>query len=622
MSGAPLREPSVPGFTSLRPLGVGSLGEVWAAEEVAFHRRVALKVLDEHAGLDGTDLVRAYGRLSGVAGALELFRTVSSADGRTILVLPLAQSSLLVRVDQEPLIDAESWRAWLLQAAWCLDEAHRRGVSHGALHGRNALLTANGVVLCDFRRVAAAPAGEVIEAPASLVAADIAAFARLFVEVPVRGSDAARWQARLRTFSEGEPFQAHTAGQLATRVLGSEDRPRVVGPGPARRRGRLAALGAVAGLIVAGSLLGVLRWADGRSTEGGDPPTSVAEEPATSTTAPPFATARGDAVSISVGGSLGCSLLADGGGACWGANLQPQPATPADGLPGFSTSPFQLQQRPLIWLDAGSNGTGGDNVCAVADSGEVTCRGWSLVGLPEGGEERSDRLMPVGVGEALQVAVGHDHACALLRSGGVSCWGADDSRQLGGGGGGSPTVVPSLGGARSIAAGGSQTCVVKVDDTVWCWGLARPPLGVEPAPVQITGIPPAASVVAGAALACSLDADGAMWCWGDFEAVFGIRGASYSTPPTRLESPEPLVAVSVGDQAPCAVGASGATYCWSTGSLSAQRVDDVGAAVDVATDSSLSCVLHQDGGVTCWGPWFDSSGGQRPGPQAITDLGP
>jgi hypothetical protein len=72
------------------------------------------------------------------------------------------------------------------------------------------------------------------------------------------------------------------------------------------------------------------------------------------------------------------------------------------------------------------------------------------------------------------IAVGGSHTCALTRTGQVSCWGANDSGQLGDGtttDRPAPVLVRNLGvSVRGIAAGGGHTCAIDHTERVMCWG--------------------------------------------------------------------------------------------------------------------------------------------------------
>ena len=81
--------------------------------------------------------------------------------------------------------------------------------------------------------------------------------------------------------------------------------------------------------------------------------------------------------------------------------------------------------------------------------------------------------MPVAV-DAIAVAAGGSHTCAIVRGGGVRCWGNDSTGQLGDGAPEplalSPVEAAGLPPAIALAAGGDFTCALVEDGGVWCWG--------------------------------------------------------------------------------------------------------------------------------------------------------
>jgi alpha-tubulin suppressor-like RCC1 family protein len=76
--------------------------------------------------------------------------------------------------------------------------------------------------------------------------------------------------------------------------------------------------------------------------------------------------------------------------------------------------------------------------------------------------------------QAVVLAAGGAHTCALTAGGDAWCWGSDSNGQLGRGsiGGSSSTPAPVSGGLKFIAlsAGGAHTCGVTLDGSIYCWG--------------------------------------------------------------------------------------------------------------------------------------------------------
>src|SRR5690606_31788371 len=85
---------------------------------------------------------------------------------------------------------------------------------------------------------------------------------------------------------------------------------------------------------------------------------------------------------------------------------------------------------------------------------------------------------------AVKIAAGNEHACAILDTGKVKCWGANASGQLGldsaavsrgtvGSEMGDDLPIVDLGTdyeAIEIACGGLHTCAILAGGSVKCWG--------------------------------------------------------------------------------------------------------------------------------------------------------
>jgi alpha-tubulin suppressor-like RCC1 family protein len=134
------------------------------------------------------------------------------------------------------------------------------------------------------------------------------------------------------------------------------------------------------------------------------------------------------------------------------------------------------------------------------------------------------------------LSVGFYHACAVVESGEMYCWGSNRWGQIGDDGGGgvgalavSPTAVPRPGGTpvsthKSVHCGQYHTCAVLNDDTVWCWGFnGDGQLGVSnTANTNALTVPVAnledvqiQSLSVGIAHACALLKNATLRCWGE-----------------------------------------------------------------------------------------------------------
>jgi alpha-tubulin suppressor-like RCC1 family protein len=106
-----------------------------------------------------------------------------------------------------------------------------------------------------------------------------------------------------------------------------------------------------------------------------------------------------------------------------------------------------------------------------------------------------------GITDAIQVAVGDMHACALRRSGHISCWGRNEFGAVGDNTMGpstvrmSPVDVGVVEDAVGIALGGAHSCTRRRDGAVFCWGvnnfgqLGDGSTTLRPAPHRVVGLP-------------------------------------------------------------------------------------------------------------------------------------
>ncbi|MDQ4052295.1 MAG: hypothetical protein M3237_06275, partial [Actinomycetota bacterium] len=216
---------------------------------------------------------------------------------------------------------------------------------------------------------------------------------------------------------------------------------------------------------------------------------------------------REDATSLHAGNGAFCATPVDvAGERCWGLNRHREivdSGTTAVLAPSAST-----HLAGATSYDLGGTLTGGverGTTCLV-DSGTARCWGYNGQGQV-GDASTTDRTAPVDVlydpdpenpgplaplPGVTSVAVGGDHACALVAGGRVRCWGANGVGQLGTNNTDAqtgavlvqqdtdPDANDPLSGATALVAGDSHTCALLSSGRVRCWGLnSRGQLGTS-----------------------------------------------------------------------------------------------------------------------------------------------
>jgi alpha-tubulin suppressor-like RCC1 family protein len=315
-----------------------------------------------------------------------------------------------------------------------------------------------------------------------------------------------------------------------------------------------------------------------------------------------------------------CALISGGAMKCWGNNFE--------GQLGDGSTTNRLTPEQVLGLETGvtSLGAGHYHSCALMAVGELRCWGSNFYGQLGVGIEVSGRLTPTTVtgldGQVDSIAIGRQHACAVLTKGRARCWGNNDYGQLGTGQTSLPRVrlvpvsVSGLdSGVHALVAGSDHTCARTAAGAVRCWGSnAHGQLGNGETtrhflPINVSGLPASIqALAAGGRHSCALAGGGDVHCWGNNQ--FGQLGHA-GDPGPHLPLPVeglagPTAAIANGLANSCAVNTSGRVSCWGAPSLGlgAQPMtlaDLVSGMQAVSVGTDHGCVRTTTGGVSCWG---------------------
>jgi len=343
---------------------------------------------------------------------------------------------------------------------------------------------------------------------------------------------------------------------------------------------------------------------------------------------PSFTPSSPSTRSIAAGFGNSCAVRGDGTVSCWGYN--------GDGQLGDGTTTSQLTPVTVVGVtDAVEIATNEYHSCALHGDGTISCWGANYAGQLGDGttiNRQGTSVTVVGVSDAVEIAAGVYHSCALLGDGTVSCWGENNDGQLGDGtttNRSTPMVVEGVSDAVEIALGIGHSCALLGEGTVSCWGnngdgqLGDGTTTNRLTPVMVEGVSDAVEIAVGGAVSCARNRDGNVSCWGyNAYGQLGDGTATTTNQPTPVTVPllSDAVEISVGASTSCVRFGDGTVSCWGVnenGELGDGTTTDrfnpmtvvvtpitvvgVSDAVEVTTGGSHSCVRHRDGAVSCWG---------------------
>jgi alpha-tubulin suppressor-like RCC1 family protein len=353
------------------------------------------------------------------------------------------------------------------------------------------------------------------------------------------------------------------------------------------------------------------------------------------------------ATAIALGGSHSCALGGGGAVKCWGGNYQ--------GQLGNGSDPTRPIAADVSGLGSGVSKVmaGGWHTCALTTGGAVKCWGANWEGQlgDDTYDSRGTAAEVNGLGSGvIAIAAGGEHTCALTSAGGVKCWGANASGQLGDDTHDSRATaadVTGLGsGVIAIAASGSHTCALNTGGGVKCWGANESgqvgdgtSVDNRPTPVDVQGLTSGViAITAGGAHTGALTTGGGVKCWGaNGEGQLGDD--TYNSRPTAadvLGLGSGVIAIAAGGNHSCALTSGGGVKCWgakwnadgsATTHATAGEVTSLGSGVDaLAAGGFHTCARTSGGAMKCWGGNFDGQLGDgthnnRSTPLDVSGLG-
>jgi alpha-tubulin suppressor-like RCC1 family protein len=358
---------------------------------------------------------------------------------------------------------------------------------------------------------------------------------------------------------------------------------------------------------------------------------------------------------VESGGNHSCARRLDGTVRCWGLNRVGQLGIGSNRNIGDNEPVSDDSNVPLTGA-AIDIGVGFMHACALLEDRTVHC--W---GSNDAGQLGIDSRDSVGItleglppraallgGQAVvSLAVGYNHNCALMQDRSVRCWGSSRFGQLGRADdqpvGVSPGSMPPRatwfatdGVVQLVSDGTNQTCVMRENQRVYCWGLnTYGELGAWTTdPVSLTT--PARSMPSVAAVNFSVSKilspqcvmrvdDNATFCWGqsrfgqlgqgNTEAI-GDQPGEYAVQPQFSFTP---VTITNRTTVLCAIDGTGRVQCFGGISMhgigygtTALRgnlpehlpgvdLDLGGPARSVSIGGQFLCALMVDNTIRCWG---------------------
>jgi alpha-tubulin suppressor-like RCC1 family protein len=316
---------------------------------------------------------------------------------------------------------------------------------------------------------------------------------------------------------------------------------------------------------------------------------------------------------LALGFSHSCARMLDSTVRCWGTNYSGQLGDGSDA--GSGDAPDQLRPTNVKGLtDAVAIAAGTTHTCAVRKSGKVSCWGSGFSGALGNGKDDSSSL-PVdvtGVDDAIAIGAGGAVTCIIHKTGTASCWGSNSNGGLGDGTTADskvPVAVNDLKDIVQIAPSTNHTCAVLKSGDVYCWGgasdgqLGTGSLTPTTKPTKLTALSDVAQIAVASRYGCARMKSGSVACWGRNES-----GQLGNGSPTDSPNPSPIAVPFVSDAVSiwcgyghtCAVRKTGAVACWGDATYGQLGIGPVDAGGGTISKSTPQAVLNLTTAKSVW----------------------
>ena len=197
-----------------------------------------------------------------------------------------------------------------------------------------------------------------------------------------------------------------------------------------------------------------------------------------------------------------------------------------------------------------------------------------------------------------------------------------------------------------LSAGAGHTCVIKSDNSLWCWGsndywqLGNKNTKESNVPVLVDGLADEpVSVVAANGFTCTLLKNEEVYCWGANESgQLGDGSNQNRSVPTKVFGLEGVKMISARGNHACAITQDESVYCWGDntygqlgdGTRKNRNKPVLVKTGDYSTEmisagSDFSCLLTGDSRIMCWGRAEYGATGLPPdadylSPTEVTDM--